>query len=64
FEFDHVFVGRYDGTVRPDDHEVSAWVFIKPEELEQKMLDAPEQFTQWFHVAYPKVREWKSRQPD
>lgn len=50
-EIDHVFVGRYDGSPRPDPREASAWRWIDPLEAQREMEEDPAGFTPWFAPA-------------
>ena len=54
-EFDHVFIGTYDGPVSPDPEEVAAYKWIGAIELQQQMQKSPDLFTPWFHIALPLV---------
>jgi len=57
-EFDHVIIGQYDGVVNFNPNEVAAFAFMPVHELEQQILETPERFTAWFHIAYPKLKAW------
>lgn len=57
-ELDHVFVGIYDGIISPNANEVSDYLYESMEEIKHKVKNAPEQFTVWFNIAFPKVLEW------
>jgi isopentenyl-diphosphate Delta-isomerase len=59
FEFDHVFVGEYNDKINPNMDEVNECCFMKPDEIESKLLSHPQKFTPWFHIAYPMVKNWK-----
>lgn len=48
YEFDHVFIGKYDGNPRVNPEEVEAWRWIDPETLQKKIKNKPEEFTYWF----------------
>lgn len=57
-EFDHVFIGAYDGSMQLNAEEVSE-VCYKPmtvikAEIEQKAGE----YTEWFKIAFPLVEEW------
>ena len=54
-EFDHVFIGRYDGSVRPEPSEVMAHRWLGIAALEKELADNPANFTAWFRIAVPKV---------
>lgn len=57
-EFDHVFVGYYDGEIRPDPKEVSNHAFWPINKIATHIHNEPELFTIWFLIAFPKVMEW------
>jgi isopentenyl-diphosphate Delta-isomerase len=50
-EFDHVFVGRFDGAPVVDPDEVDAWRWAAPAEILAELQDAPARFTHWFRMA-------------
>jgi isopentenyl-diphosphate Delta-isomerase len=50
-EYDHVFVGRWDGSPAPDPAEVVDWRWIDPDELRQEILGQPDRFTPWLQPA-------------
>lgn len=55
-EFDHVFIGTYEGnSVQPDPKEVAAYRWVAIPDLLEEMSHAPQTFTPWFHLALPKV---------
>ncbi len=60
-EFDHVFVGKYDGEIKFDPHEVSAYVFKSAEEISADLQASPQSYTAWFHIAFPKIQHWQSQ---
>lgn len=49
-EYDHVFVGRFDGepVINPD--EVADWRFSSPADIKSEMIKNPEAFTYWFKL--------------
>jgi isopentenyl-diphosphate delta-isomerase len=57
FEFDHVFVGLYDSDIRPDPAEVSSYCYLSMEEIGAGLQSRPQEFTSWFHLAFPLVSE-------
>lgn len=57
-EFDHVFVGNYDGLVLPNSQEVESFVFQSFSQVAQQLKEEPSRFTAWFHIAFPKIRSW------
>jgi len=58
YEYDHVFVGYYDGEVNFNFDEVESYAFRSMERLEVGIKEAPEFFTEWFLIAFPKLKEW------
>lgn len=57
-EFDHVYVGFYDGPIDRNKKEVNDYCFRSLEEIELSLSKEPEKFTYWFQVAFSKVKEW------
>lgn len=54
YEYDHVLVGTYDGPVNPDPAEAKACRYLPLEEIRHLLETAPDTFTYWFHLAFPK----------
>ncbi|WP_231156382.1 isopentenyl-diphosphate Delta-isomerase [Streptomyces sp. CNZ748] len=58
-EFNHLFVGMVQASVRPDEQEVAATAFVTPQELAER--HAKDTFSAWFmtvlDAARPAVRE-------
>jgi isopentenyl-diphosphate delta-isomerase len=57
-EFDHVFLGTYNGSVLPEASEVAEYKWISFHDLDKILEDDRDQFTTWFHLAYPLVKNW------
>lgn len=57
-EFDHVFVGRYDGTIRQNPDEVNDYVFKPMKQIKSELKDNPEIYTEWFKISFPKIEAW------
>lgn len=57
-EYDHVFVGEYEGAIQPNPDEVADFKFESLLNIEEQIHTAPEEFTPWFKIAFPKVQEW------
>jgi isopentenyl-diphosphate delta-isomerase len=55
YEIDHVFIGQYDGEIRPNPDEIADFKFINLDELTQDVEAYPEKYTPWFKQALPKV---------
>lgn len=58
YEFDHVFVGEYEGTVPYDKKEVMDVCFKSMREISHSLKTHPEKYTAWFHLAFPKLENW------
>jgi isopentenyl-diphosphate delta-isomerase, type 1 len=64
YEFDHVFVGVYDGSIAPDKTEVLDYCFKSLDEIEATLLSHPQKYTAWFGIAFPRVLLWmRENQP-
>lgn len=59
-EYDHLFVGRYNGDPQPDPAEVLDWRWVKIPELHEELKLRPSDFTAWFEPALRKVLERES----
>ncbi|MEI6266057.1 MAG: isopentenyl-diphosphate Delta-isomerase [Sphingobacteriia bacterium] len=57
-EFDHVFIGFYEGTILPNNAEVNSFKYISIEEIDTQLINTPDIYTEWFKIAYPKVKAW------
>jgi len=54
-ELDHVFVGRYDGDVFPNQDEVNETVYLSIEDVLSEMKTKPQMFTEWFKIILPRL---------
>lgn len=57
-EFDHVFVGNYDGEIKVNQSEVKDFCYKSIDEIKSSMISHPQKFTAWFKIAFPKVKEY------
>jgi isopentenyl-diphosphate delta-isomerase len=55
FEFDHVFIGSYDGQINADPAEVGEYCYRSMDDIRAGLRSSPEKFTTWFHLAFPLV---------
>ena len=55
YEYDHVFLGRYDGEVRPNPDEADACRWTGLGEVLDDLRLHPERYTAWFVTAAPLV---------
>jgi isopentenyl-diphosphate Delta-isomerase len=54
-EFDHVFVGRYEGPIHPNPSEVSAYCYKSMDAIRLEMAREPHLYTEWFKIAFHEV---------
>ncbi len=57
-EFDHVFLGVYNGHIQPDPSEVKAFCYKSLDELRVSINEEPAIYTAWFHIAFPLLEKW------
>ena len=57
-EYDHVFIGTYDGDIQPDEDEVKDFCFLSMGEIRSSIQSHPQKYTEWFKIAFPKVEEY------
>jgi isopentenyl-diphosphate delta-isomerase len=57
-EFDHVYVGIYDGDIHSNPEEVKDITFKTIEAIEADLLNAPNHYTEWFKIAFPLLSDW------
>ena len=48
WEFDHVFVGEFEGKLSPDSREVGEWKWISAKKLREDVKENPQNYTYWF----------------
>jgi isopentenyl-diphosphate Delta-isomerase len=58
FEFDHVFIGHYDGKIIPEKEEASDYCFMSLDAIESSLNSHPQKFTPWFHIVLPLLKNW------
>ena len=54
YEFDHAFVGRFDGNPKPNKDEVEDWKWVNIDELEKDIDKNPEKYVPWLKIALEK----------
>lgn len=57
YEFDHVYVGTFDGKIFPNPEEVSDYCFKSIEEIKNSIQSHPQKYTEWFKIAFPKMEQ-------
>jgi len=58
YEFDHVFIGQYNGSIAPDTAEVQAYIYQPMDVIKANILEHPQRYTEWFKIAFPKLEEY------
>jgi len=53
-EFDHILVGNFNDLPNLNPQEVSAWKWMKLEEVKTDMKNHPERYTEWFKIIFDK----------
>jgi len=53
-EFDHILVGNFNDVPNLNPEEVSAWKWMKLEEVQKDMKNHPERYTEWFKIIFDK----------
>jgi isopentenyl-diphosphate delta-isomerase len=61
-EFDHVFTGMYEQRINPNPEEVKDVCYKSLDDIQQSLETHPQKYTSWFHIAFPKVKEWAVQQ--
>lgn len=56
-EFDHVFVGTYEGAIDPNPEEVSEFCYKSIPDIRDQMQTDPHHFTEWFKIAFDEVQK-------
>jgi isopentenyl-diphosphate delta-isomerase len=51
-EFDHVFIGHYNGKVRPDSDEVADYRWLNVQTIKHELEHFPERYTVWFKISF------------
>ena len=55
YEFDHVYVGSFNGEVLPNTAEVSDYCYKQIDEIRNSIQSHPDKYTEWFKIAFPKI---------
>jgi isopentenyl-diphosphate delta-isomerase len=58
YEFDHVFAGEYDGPIEFNKQEVMDYCYKNWDDVRESLKEHPAKFTQWFHLAFPRIEGW------
>ena len=53
-EFDHIMIGKYNGTPNINPNEVADWKWMDLEAVKNDMVLHPELYTEWFKIIFEK----------
>jgi isopentenyl-diphosphate delta-isomerase len=56
-EFDHVFIGSFDGKIHPDPTEVADYRWASIEAIREDLKICPDNYTVWFKIAIDRTVE-------
>ncbi|GLU54178.1 isopentenyl-diphosphate Delta-isomerase [Dyadobacter frigoris] len=58
-EFDHVFIGKYDGIINPNIDEVHSWKYDSLENIKRDIMsvETSNLYTVWFKIAFTELLE-------
>lgn len=62
-EFDHVFVGTYEGAIPFDKSEVMGVCYKNLKWISDSLQKDPDLYTSWFKIAFPMLMKWKENGP-
>jgi len=54
-EYDHVFIGNFNGTPNPNPEEVEEWKWVDLEELKNDIIENPDDYSYWLKASIDKV---------
>ncbi len=54
-ELDHLFIGKYEGEVKPNSEEVEDYKWVEMKELNKDMKENPSKYTEWFKIIVKKL---------
>ena len=58
YEFDHVYIGEYNGAIFPNKDEVSDYCFKSITDIKDSINSHPQKYTEWFKIALPKLENF------
>ncbi len=58
YEFDHLFIGRFDGKPNPSKKEALAWKWVDIKELKKDIKESSQNYTYWFKLSLNKALEY------
>lgn len=58
YEYDHVFIANFEGTVIPNTDEVMDFCYMSLDDIKKSIQSHPHKYTEWFKIAFPKLEEY------
>ncbi|MEX2707291.1 MAG: isopentenyl-diphosphate Delta-isomerase [Candidatus Freyrarchaeum guaymaensis] len=55
YEFDHVFIGNYEGEIKVNPDEAEDFKWVKMDDVKEDVIKHPENYTEWFKIALDQV---------
>lgn len=56
-EYDHLFIGRFNGTPKPNPKEVANYHWLDLKSLDADLESHPEKYTAWFKIIFKRFEE-------
>lgn len=63
-EFDHVFIGNFNGKPLPNEKEVEDWKWIEIKSLKNDLEENPKNYTFWFKIILQKLLDCNLKKLD
>jgi isopentenyl-diphosphate delta-isomerase len=57
-EFDHVFIGNFQGKIKANPDEVGDYAYLDMKYLSEHIEKYPEKYTIWFRIALPMLQDY------
>jgi isopentenyl-diphosphate delta-isomerase, type 1 len=57
-EYDHVFIGTFDGEIIPNENEVETYKWVDIAEVKSDIINNPHSYTFWFKCLFNRVIEF------
>lgn len=54
-EFDHVYMGKFNGVPVVNEQEVLDWKYLSIQLIQEELKNNPQIYSSWFKIAFPKL---------
>ncbi len=58
YEFDHVYIGNYNGEILPNESEVEDYCYMDIDKIKSSIASHPDKYTEWFKIAFAKIESF------